>query len=123
MSQKKQDDSEALKAFLARFNTQASVEHKGKTYRIPEEAFPNFKNPIQYFHPDGPSSWLTSSVVSYVSREFGKTLPREKIIALSALACNTTVDAIEDALDWNANYMAWHDGGSPEENHSLPKTK
>ena len=41
-------------------------------------------------------------------------------MALCAQTLNITPAALEHALDWNANYMAWHVGGSAEETHAWP---
>ena len=46
---------------------------------------------------------------------------RAQVIALCAQTLNITPEKLEQALDWNANYMAWHDGGSVEETHVWPK--
>ncbi len=70
---------------------------------------------------------LNSSVISgaiYMAKgRFRPALARAQIIDLCAATLKMTVDEVEHSLDWTANYMAFHDGNSPEENHPYPTSE
>jgi hypothetical protein len=51
---------------------------------------------------------------------FSQKLTRAQVIELCAQTLHMTVQEIESALHWNANYMACHDGGSAGENYVWP---
>ena len=70
-----------------------------------------------------PSSWLCSAAVSHARHKFGAHLGRADIVALTAATLGISPSALEQALDWNANYLAWHDGGSPDQNHVYPASE
>ena len=114
-------DKEKLKIYLSYYNRKAKVEQQGKEYKFSEEDFKYLNTFGNYGHPEkSPSSWLCSSAVNHAKVKFGKILPREKLIKLCADTLNITAEKLEIALDWNANYMAWHDGGKPENHHVYP---
>ena len=70
--------------------------------------------------PGDPSSWLCCATVARGRAKFAPSLGRADIVRLCAATLGISEAALEQALDWNANYMAWHDGGSPDENHPYP---
>ena len=101
------------------FNLEARVLHQGEEYRFSEEDFEMLNSPSCYWHGrTDPSSWLCAATVLHAKRKFRGRLPRALIIKLCALTLNITEERLEDSLDWNASYMAWHDGGTVEEYHS-----
>lgn len=71
----------------------------------------------------GLNSSVFSGVVALAKRRFRPHLVRAQIIELCAATLKTTVDDVERSLEWTANYMAMHDGTSPEENHPYPPTE
>jgi len=114
-------DKDEQKKYLSYYNRKAKVLHQGQEYSFSEEDFKYLNTSSNYWHHEkSPSSWLCSFVVNRAKVKFGKILPREKIIKLCADTLNITVGKIESNLNWNANYMAWHDGGKPEEHHVYP---
>jgi hypothetical protein len=106
---------------MAWFNTEACVAHEGKEYRLTESEIGAIHSRGNYWHLEGdPSSWLVTALVGRLKSKFRKVLPREKVIELAAEILKSSVGKVESALNWNANYMAFHDGGSPEEHHIYP---
>lgn len=106
---------------MAWFDTEATVIHEGKDYRLTIAEIENIHSRSNYWHLEGdPSSWLVTSLVSRVKFKFRKALPRAKAIELAAGILKLTPGKVESTLDWNANYMAFHDGGTIEENHVYP---
>ncbi len=114
-------DEEQLKTYLSYYNRKAGIEHQGQKYSFSEPDLESLNSFSNYWHHAGsPSSWLCCSAVNQAKKEFGKTLPRDKLIRLCADTLNITVHELESTLNWNANYMAWHDGGEPEDYHAYP---
>ena len=114
---------EKLKEYLTFFNRDARVEHEGTSYTPSEEDF-NYLNSggtNYWHHKTDPSSWLTCSTVSYYRRKYGTVLPRNKVIDLCAQVLNIDPAEVERLLNWNANYMAFHDGMTPDETHIWPR--
>jgi hypothetical protein len=110
------------KTYLTYYNREAKVIYKGKEYQFTEEDFVKLNCNLNYWHNrTDPSSWLCAAVVRHGIIKFSPKLPRVKLIELCADTLNITKQKLEDTLDWNANYMAWHDGGTVEEHHVYPK--
>lgn len=107
---------------LSYFNREARVSHGGNEYRFCEEDFERLNSDSLYWHnPTDPSTWLCAAMVQQAMIRFGDELPRTKLIQLCADTLNISVKKLEGSLDWNANYMAWHDGGTVEEHHVYPR--
>ena len=114
-------DEEQWKIYLSYYNRDARIEHLGREYRFSEEDFEFLNSSSNYWHHAGsPSSWLCCSTVNQAKKKFGKTLPRDELIGFCADTLNITSQELERTLSWNANYMAWHDGGEPEDYHAYP---
>ena len=112
---------EELKTYLSYYNRKAAVEHQGQEYSFSEDDFEYLTGSSNYWHhSESPRSWLCCAAVNHAKRKFGKTLPRNKLIVLCADTLNITAEKLESTLNWNANYMAWHDGGEPEDYHAYP---
>lgn len=93
----------------------------GTRCALTEEDFAEL-NEYNYWHSrTDPSSWLVSSTVSRARARFEKILSRAQVIELCAQTLNIDSARVESLLDWNANYMAWHDGMSVEETHIWPQ--
>lgn len=102
------------------FNREAVIEKKGVFYQFTENDLEELTSTGNYWHSKtDPSTWLCVSVVSKARYKF-KKLTREEVIQFSAEVLNILPKALEHALAWNANYMAWHDGGEYQENHVYP---
>lgn len=100
------------------FNREARVVHQGTEYRFSEEDFAELDTPSNYWHNrTDPSTWLCAAAVRLARIRFRDGLPRCMLIRLCAETLNITEKKLEGALDWHANYMAWHDGGTVEEYH------
>lgn len=103
---------------LAFFNRDACIVHEDSEYRFSEEDFAELNSPSNYWHNrTDPSTWLCASTVRLARIRFRDRLPRALTIRLCADTLNITVQKLEDCMDWHANYMAWHDGGTVEEYH------
>ena len=88
-----------------------------------EDDFMEIISPSNYWHGrSDPSSWLCEAIVRLGKSKFHKVLPRNAVITLCADALNITHEKLESSLDWNAGYMAWHEGGSVEEFHVWMKS-
>lgn len=104
---------------LTFFNRKAvAVGSGGAECRFSEEDFQALNESNYWHHKQDPSSWLCSSAVSRARNRFGTKLKRQEIMALCAETLNITSKKLEDTLDWNANYLAFHDGTTVEENHA-----
>jgi len=107
---------------LSYFNREASVVSHGKEYRFGEEDFEELNRDSLYWHnPSDPSTWLCAAAVRRAIIKFSRDIPRQKLIQLCAETLNITVQKLEDNLNWNANYLAWHDGGTADECHVYPR--
>ena len=114
-------DKEQLKIFLSYYNRKSKIDHQGQECSFSEEDFEYLNSPSNYWHHSkSPSSWLCCATVNHARKKFGKILPRYKLIGLCADTLNITEQKLESTLNWNANYMAWHDGGEPEDYHAYP---
>lgn len=114
-------DKEQSKLYLSYYNRKARIEHQGQEYSFSEEDFEYLNRSSNYWHHSkSPSSWLCCATVNHAKKKFGKTLPRDKLVGLCADTLNVTVQKLESTLNWNADYMAWHDGGKPEDYHVYP---
>lgn len=101
------------------FNRAAKVIHEGKEYRLQDRDY-NSLTFNDWHHGSGPSSWLCAELVTKVRYKWAK-LPRDKVMQFCATALCISISELEGALDFNANYLAIHDGSTPEQNHAFPK--
>jgi len=116
------DKEEKTDEWLNTFNSKASVKYNNKEYRITVNELKSIYSPMNYWHHrTDPSSWLCEALVNFARRKFTKKIPRKEVILLCAGLLNITPEKLESSLDWNANYMAWHDGGTPEDYHAWLK--
>lgn len=106
---------EEIPSYLAKFDLQAAVTYEGKSYSFPEKDLLEI-----HYAGDVGSSWFQTSMVSRAKSLLHPPLPREQVLLLCARTMKITVADLEGTLEWNANYMAWHDGGSAYENHVWP---
>ncbi|HNQ69374.1 MAG TPA: hypothetical protein PKN32_13425 [Bacteroidales bacterium] len=107
-----------LQIWLAKMNPAAKVTYEQESFCLTSEEIQSQFCDSNYWHSTGqPSSWLVQSIVSKVKYKFRGKLPRNKAIELSAFILQISTAEIESALDWNANYNAWHDGRSVEDCH------
>lgn len=110
-------DPKTLADWLDKFNPEARIEFNGKKYSFSRTKLKSIYSSGNYWHSKtDPSSWLVNAMVNLTRRSW-KELPREQITDLVGQALNITSEKVEASLNWTANYMAWHDGGTPEENH------
>lgn len=104
------------------FNRNASVSLNGKEYRFDEDDFSMLNTSSNYWHhKTDPSTWLCEAIVRLGRKNFGVELGREMTISLCAATLNISAEKLEKALEWNAGYMAWHDGGEAGYHHVWPK--
>jgi hypothetical protein len=69
------------------------------------------------------NSSVYAALVNAGRRRFRPALTRAQIIELVATTLRVTVAQVEHSLDFTANYLAMHDGTSPEENHPYPASE
>jgi hypothetical protein len=113
-------NKEKLDLFLSFYNTDAKVIYNNKEYSLNEDDFNKINSPGNYWHhKKDPSSWLCVETVQHTKKKFGKDLPDDLIIELSAKTLNINKIKLQDALKWNANYMVWHDGGKASDYYPL----
>jgi hypothetical protein len=118
----KKDKEKELNEWLNNFNTRAFVKCNNKEYGITLKELESIYSTINYWHhKTDPGSWLSEALVSLAKRKYKGKLPRNIVISLCALLLNITSEKLESSLNWNANYMAWHDGGTPEDHHARPE--
>jgi hypothetical protein len=113
-------DKQKQAEYLSFYNRDAFITHEGRVYAAKEKDFIQLNTRGNYWHTKtDPSSWLVMSAVKYFRKKF-KKLPRSQVVALVARMLNVDAYRIESSLDWSAQYMAWHEGGEPDEYHILP---
>ena len=105
-----------IEQYLAQFDRSASVTHEGKAYQIPDSLLMEMSNSRHGID----TSWFVADIVGRVKWLYGNVLPRSLALELTAATIKSTVQSIESTLDWNANYMAWHDGGDVSQCHVWP---
>jgi hypothetical protein len=115
----KDDKDKQFIKWLNNFNSSAFVDYNGKKYRITSKELESIYSTGHYWHhKTDPSSWLSEAMVTMAKRKFKGKLPRDHVILLCSRLLNITPEKLEGNLEWNANYMAWHDGGAPEDHHA-----
>lgn len=110
---------------LASFDRDAHLMVDGQKYELTLDDLREVAAEGQYFHcsPGHYNSSVTARLVDVARRRFGPKLVRAQVLALCAATLRTTVDAVEHSLDFTANYMAMHDGTTPEENHPYARSE
>ncbi len=118
-------EEQQFRAHLQHFDRDAHVVVDGTRYAWSEEDFHELAMAARYFcyFPNGLNSSVYSNIVRTARRKFRPRLTRAQIIALCAATLKTTVEDVEQSLTWTANYMAFHDGGDPEQEHPYPPSE
>jgi hypothetical protein len=112
------DKGTLVQEWLSNFNSKAFVEYNNRKYRITQRELKSIYATLHYWHhKTDPSSWLSEALVRKAKIKFSGKLPRDVVISLCAQLLHVTPEKLESTLNWNANYMAWHDGGTPEDHH------
>jgi hypothetical protein len=112
------DNETLIQKWLSNFNSEAFVEYNNRKYRMTESELKSIYSTLHYWHhKTDPGSWLSEALVRKAKIKFSGKLPRDVVISLCAQLLHVTAEKLESTLDWNANYMAWHDGGTPEDHH------
>ncbi len=106
---------EERKTYLQQFDLEASVDVDGTHYRLTGDDLIPHNNP-----GDPTSTWYKCSLIGRMRSRLSPPLTRFAVLSLVAAVLKTTVEELESAMEWNANYMAWHDGGDACENHVWP---
>jgi len=88
----------------------ASVEYEGRTVHFTAEEGRAMKGSTNYWHgPANPSTWL--AVATYwAAREKLKDAPEAVALELAAGVLGITVNDLRSSIEWNEQYMRWHDG-------------
>lgn len=104
------------------FNKDACVIINDVRYHFDETDFKSLLQKTAGWHSQNdPSNDLISGLVAVGKSKFQTCLDRESVIFLCAQTLNRTIEKIEHALDWQAGYMAWHEGAPAEYYHIWPK--
>jgi hypothetical protein len=112
------------RAHLEYFSRDAHVVVDGQRFAFTEEDLQEIAMHGRFFGlAGGLNSSVFSGIVYLAKRRFRPALARAQIIELCAATLKTTAEDVERSLEWTANYMAFHDGGSPEENHPYPSSE
>jgi hypothetical protein len=86
------------------------VTHEGRTYALSAAEVAASQGPGPYQHsPGDPSTWLCVSVFTTVRARF-PALPTETLLDLTGQTLRTDAAKLRGAIEWNENYMRWHDG-------------
>jgi len=121
----KPQEEEQYRAHLEHFDRDAHVDVGGTRYAWSEEDLHELAMAARYypFLPGGLNSSVYSGIVSMARRNFRPQLTRAQIIGLCAATLRTTVESVEQSLQWTASYMAFHDGGDPDLEHPYPPSE
>lgn len=121
----KPEHEASYRAHLAHFDRDAHVMVDGKRYALSEADLDEIARSAQYYvyFPTGLNSSVYARTVSLAKLALRPPLARAQIIALCAATLRTTVEQLEQSLSWTANYMAFHDGGDPEQEHPYPPSE
>jgi hypothetical protein len=118
------EQEQHYRAHLDYFSRDARVTVGDQDYEFAEADLEELAYQGRFF---GVAGGLNSSVISgaihLAKQRFRPVLARAQIIALCAATLKMTVEEIEHSLDWTANYMAFHDGNSADENHPYPTSE
>ena len=88
----------------------ARLEHEGRALELlPAELAPLAVNAASWHGPGDPSSWLSVNVFQLARRKF-PGLSNETLLELAGKALGISAQALRSAIEWNENYMRWHDG-------------
>ena len=118
-------EEQRYRAHLEHFDRGAHVVVDGTTYAWSEEDLQELAMAARYYPylPDGLNSSVYAGIVGMARRKFRPQLGRAQIIALCAATLKTTVQSVEQSLQWTASYMAFHDGGDPDQEHPYPPSE
>jgi hypothetical protein len=101
------------------FHPEAKLRFNGVDYALAAKDMERL-SPGEWHGEGDPSTWLSASTVVLIRSKW-QNLPRPQVIKLASLVLGISVDRLEEMLDWNAHYLANHDGQSPESCHVYPK--
>ena len=88
----------------------AVVEFEDQSFRFPAEEARRFEDSLNYWHRAGdPSTWLSVTIFTE-ARVRTKGAPDEVALELAAKVLGITVEKLRANIEWNENYMRWHDG-------------
>ncbi len=86
------------------------VEHEGRVLELAPDELDPLVSPGDYWHGVGsPSTWLAVSVFTKARSKY-PGVPNEPLLALAGAAMGITAQALRGLIEWNENYMRWHDG-------------
>ncbi len=96
--------------YLEYSDLSASVEFKDKIFSFSREDIEKLNQPMNYWHhADSPSSWVCTAITDLGKKKFKNILPLEKINELCARTLRISDKKLAESLEWDKNYMAWHD--------------
>lgn len=112
-----------LAEFLSCFNREASVIVDGISYQLGDDLLSKVFSSygIYWSNEEIPPKDVCIRTVGVAKAALEQKLSRRVLLQLCADTLRISLNALEDMLDWEANYMAWHDGGTPDEHHVFPK--
>lgn len=120
------DEEQRYREHLALFregSRDAYVEIGGTRYEWSEQDLEDLAMDARFYMVlGGLNSSVYANVVRTARSRFRPNLARAQIIELCARTMKTTVEDVERSMEWTANYMAFHDGTDPAEEHPYPPT-
>jgi hypothetical protein len=88
----------------------ATVASGDQTYHFSVEDGRAIQNAGNYWHrPGDPSTWLAVAVFLEARQRVGAA-GDQIALELAAKALGTTVERLRGNIEWNENYMRWHEG-------------
>lgn len=109
---------DAFETWIARFSEEPIALH-GDLYRLSCEELAGlyrYKGPpgrltSNYWHPDGPSTWLTVSVFVLVRRKY-PDLTEKDHLKVAGQVLRIDWKQVVKKIRWHEAYMSFHDGGA-----------
>jgi hypothetical protein len=100
--------------FLRFFNLNACISKDNTDFRFTSEDIIPLFSPLNYWHTTGqPSSWLCAGLVTVAYKKFGTVLSYDEQIQLCSMCLGISPSKLQSTLEWNEQYIAWHDGDLP----------
>jgi hypothetical protein len=79
-------------------------------YKITPSEIIEFKSPSNYWNGEGdPSTWLMEKIFNFVKKKYVNE-PKSVQKKIASHLLNITEDRLSSSLDWNKQYIKWHDG-------------
>ena len=96
--------------WIDRFNLEM-IDLKGVLYYLSKEEIADlYQYKTNYWHPDGPSTWMTVAIFNLARRKYPKLTENEHLM-LVAHSVRSDIKGVVGSIRWHERYMTFHDGG------------